>query len=77
MTVRKEVHQMLTSPSLDEIQRDIQDRLDWAQHEALIRSATRSSPVAGLRLLPIRNRAASALRDLACRLDPAVCLEGA
>jgi len=78
MTVRKELREMLTSPSLDEVHRDIQDRLAWAQNEALVRYATRSARQAvpsAPRLSPLRNRAASALRGLACRLDPAVCLE--
>lgn len=68
---------MLSLPSIDEAQRDIQERLAWAEHEALVRHATRSSTPAGsrLRLSPLRNRAATALRDLACRLDPAICLE--
>jgi len=70
---------MLASPSLDEVHRDIQDRLAWAEHEALVRHVKASAPrrAAAPLLSLVRNRAASALRDLACRLDPAVCLEGA
>ena len=69
---------MLSLPSIDDALRDIQERHAWAQHEALARHASASSvsrQPALPRLSPIRNRAAAALRDLACRLDPAVCIE--
>jgi len=69
---------MFPSPSLDDALYDIRERHAWAEHEALVRYAsavrgshTPSAPV----LSPLRGRVAGALRDLACRLDPSVCLE--
>ena len=70
---------MLNSPSVDEAQYVIRERHAWAEHQALVQyasavaRASRGPSVAPLS--PLRNRVAAALRSLACRLDPAVCLE--
>jgi hypothetical protein len=79
---------MFSSLNLDDALREIRERHAWAEHEALVRhaAATRasSSTPAAVRssvapatpaFAPLRNRAAGALRDLACRLDPAICLD--
>jgi hypothetical protein len=63
---------MLSSPSLDQIQFLIQDRIAEAQHAALVQQAIAAH--ASSRAWPaLRPRLAVALRGLACRLDPAAC----
>jgi hypothetical protein len=67
---------MLSSASLDHyVHLLIDERLAQAQHQALVDLALTSLPHrAAIRQPRLRPRLASALRGLACRLDPSPAL---
>lgn len=62
---------MLSSAALDQLHLTLQERLAEAEHASLVHEARAARPPANLRL---RLRAATVLRQLACRLDSSLAV---